>query len=72
MRDNLVVAKSERAEDKEKLNKEIETLKRHAENANYISRYTKGQFSVDTDEARDWLKIVNPRAYKKLIFRLAS
>ena len=38
---------------------------RHDKNAKIIQRYTKGQFSEDTDDARNWLKYHKPDIYSK-------
>lgn len=51
----------------QELKKERNEWKRHDKNAKYIAKYTKNQYSEDTDEARQYLKMINPRAYEKLI-----
>ena len=53
--------------DTESLRKESKELKRRNKNAKWIAKYTNGQFADDTDAAREYLKMVNPRAYQKLI-----
>lgn len=53
--------------DKEQLRKEVGELKRHDKNAKFIAKYTKNQYSEDTDEAREYLKMVRPDKYRALI-----
>lgn len=67
VRNKLKIAKGERTQDKEKMKAEIADMRRHTRNAQFIKKYTKGQFSVDTDEARSYLRSINPKAYNKLI-----
>lgn len=67
MRQNRIVAKADRTKDLERLNKEIANMKLHDKNAKFINKYTNGQFSEDTDEARQYLMKVNPNKYLDLI-----
>ena len=50
-----------------KKNKEVRNMNRLAQkNASKIARWTKGQFSADTQEAREWLKLHDPQKLKEL------
>lgn len=53
--------------DREKLRREVGELKRHDRNAKFIAKWTKNQYSEDTDEAREYLKMVRPDKYTELI-----
>lgn len=52
---------------REQLQKQKEINKRHDKNARFIAKHTKNQFAEDTEEARQYLKQVNPRAYQELM-----
>lgn len=55
--------------DRARLKGELADQKRHDENAKLIAKYTKNQYSVDTDEAREYLRMINPKKYYELIGR---
>lgn len=52
---------------KEQIKADKKEQKRHDDNAKFIAKYTKGQFSQDTDEARAYLYSINKSAYKEFI-----
>lgn len=64
-RNSLAQGKRDRFE----LKKDLAEQKRHDANAKFIAKYTKNQYSVDTDEAREYLRMINPKRYYELIGR---
>lgn len=52
---------------KEQIKADKKEQKRHDDNAKFIAKYTKGQFSQDTDEARAYLYSINKSAYEEFI-----
>ena len=59
LNDKEYKARRYRIEEQKKINK------RHDANAKILNRYSKGQFTADTDEARTWLKYHKPDVYEK-------
>lgn len=63
-RDRWNAAKGVNKERRQEMLKDRQNARKHNENAKYIAKYTKGQYSVDSDEAREYLKQINYRAWK--------
>ena len=59
--------KEEYKKEQAEIKKQRDDNRRHNNNAKLIQKYSKGQFSEDTEEARTWLKYHNEKAYNKLM-----
>ena len=51
---------------RDEIKKQYKENREHDKNSKIISRASKGQFSEDTEEARQWLKYHKPKEYEKL------
>lgn len=58
--------KADYEEKRKQIKEEYEQNKQHDANARIIAKATKGQFSADSNEARKWLQLNDPRAFAKL------
>lgn len=58
--------KADYEEKRQQIKEEYEKNKQHDANARIIAKATKGQFSTDSNEARKWLELNDPRAFAKL------
>lgn len=58
--------KADYEEKRQQIKEEYEKNKQHDANARIIAKATKGQFSADSNEARKWLQLNDPRAFAKL------
>ena len=64
MRNRWSAAKGLNAEKRKELRADRQAARQHNENAKYIAKWTKGQYSEDTEEAREYLKTVNYSRWK--------
>lgn len=53
--------------DRDRIKKDRDTARRHNKNAKLIAKWTNGQFSEDTEEAREYLRYKKPEMYRKLL-----
>ena len=58
--------KADYEEKRKQIKEEYEQNKQHDANARIIAKATKGQFSADSNDARKWLQLNDPRAFAKL------
>lgn len=64
--ERMKLNKADYEEKKKQIREEYEANKQHDANAKIIAKATKGQFSADSNEARKWLQLNDPRAFAKL------
>lgn len=64
--ERMRLSKADYEEKKKQIREEYEANKQHDANAKIIAKATKGQFSADSNEARKWLQLNDPRAFAKL------
>lgn len=64
--ERMRLSKADYEEKKKQIREEYEANKQHDANARIIAKATKGQFSADSNEARKWLQLNDPRAFAKL------